>query len=86
MFTADEVRTALFEIFEVAHKHAVREVTIVSGDLHRKLGGYPAPKSRHRMPVCCQVMKQLMKAGDEIVSAPPSGQGATLTIRYRLPR
>ena len=55
-----------------------------AGELHRALGGYPGPN--HRMPDCCQVMKRLMTSGDRIVSTPPSGQGSSLTIRYRVPR
>jgi len=31
-------------------------------------------------------MMKAMGNGDEIIYAPPSGQGATLVIRYRLPR
>jgi hypothetical protein len=31
-------------------------------------------------------MYEEMRAGDEIVEAPPKGRGATLIIRYRLPR
>ncbi|MCR4347834.1 MAG: hypothetical protein NUV55_11625 [Sulfuricaulis sp.] len=84
MPNTDTFRAALCEIFKVANKYGIREVTIVSGDLHRKLGGYPG--STHRMPVCCEVMKQLMKANDEIVFEPPRGKGATLSIRYKLPR
>jgi hypothetical protein len=38
------------------------------------------------MPSCCQVMAQERRALDAIVAGPPSGKGATLTVRYRLPR
>jgi transcriptional regulator with XRE-family HTH domain len=57
---------------------------VVSGDLHRVVGDYPGPG--HRMPVCCTVMTRAMRPGDRILREPPSGKGATLTIRYRLPR
>jgi 5-methylcytosine-specific restriction protein A len=57
---------------------------VVSGDLHRTVGGYPG--SSHRMPACCAVMTRAMRPGDRIIAQPPSGKGATLTIRYRLPR
>jgi hypothetical protein len=40
----------------------------------------------HRMPACCSVMRAAMRGGDQIVHAPPSGQGATLRIRDQLPR
>lgn len=59
-------------------------IEIVSGELHRAVGGYPGPD--HRMPMCCAVMRAAMRGGDHILHAPPSGQGATLRIRYQLPR
>jgi hypothetical protein len=59
---------------------------INAGDLHRRLGGYPG--RNHRMPVCCAVMRAAFApdAGDLIVEEPPSGRGASFTIRYVLPR
>jgi hypothetical protein len=59
-------------------------VDVCSGDVHRQLGGYPGP--HHRMPDCCRVMRRLMVGTDYIVEAPPKGNGATLMIRYSLPR
>ncbi len=59
-------------------------VEINAGELHRKLGVYPS--RNHSMPNCCNAMWQEMVDGDEIVKKPPRGNGATLTIRYRLPR
>lgn len=57
-----------------------------AGELHRRVGGYPG--SNHRMPVSCEVMRSAMgsDAGDIVLSQPPKGDGATLTIRYVLPR
>jgi 5-methylcytosine-specific restriction protein A len=49
------------------------------------IGGYPGA-GKHRMPVCCEAMRSEKRAGDEIVFEPPKGKGASLTIRYRLPR
>ncbi len=59
-------------------------VDVSSGDLHTRVGGYPGRD--HRMPLCCRVMRSNMKSIDQILDEPPSGQGATLLIRYRLPR
>jgi hypothetical protein len=59
-------------------------IDIASGDIHRSVGGYPG--TNHRMPICCSVMRRLMKSGDVVLASPPRGQGATLTIRYGLPR
>jgi cytoplasmic iron level regulating protein YaaA (DUF328/UPF0246 family) len=57
---------------------------VVAGDLHRMVGGYPGPQQR--MPSCCNMMIKAMNSGDERLSSPPKGKGATLTIRYFLPR
>lgn len=58
---------------------------INAGELHRVIGGYPGPD--HDMPPCCNVMKEAFDASrDEIVHEPPKGLGASLTIRYALPR
>jgi hypothetical protein len=74
------IRTTLRAAADAGRPH----VDITSRDLHRSVGGYPGPN--HRMPVCCSVMYGFMKPGDIVVDAPPSGQGAKLTIRYRLSR
>lgn len=37
------------------------------------------------MPACCDVIRGETKKEDEILRAPPSGNGATLEVRYRLP-
>jgi len=55
-------------------------IELVSGDIHRELGGYPG--SNHRMPSCCSAMRELMKSDDEILYSPKRGNGATLKIRY----
>ncbi len=59
-------------------------IRIVSGELHTSVGGYPG--QNHRMPLCCQVMKDAMREGDVVLQSPPSGHGATLIVQYRLPR
>jgi hypothetical protein len=59
-------------------------VNINSGDLHRSVGGYPG--RNHQMPSCCAAMESEMQDGDVIISRPPKGHGASLTIRYKLPR
>ena len=59
-------------------------VEINAGELHRVVGGYPAQS--HRMKAACDALRSLMLEGDEEVFGPQSGYGASLTIRYRLPR
>lgn len=84
MPTGLDFRQQLFSLFEVAQSPGESSVVVSAGDLHRVLGGYPRPN--HRMPVCCGVMKGQMREGDAIISRPPSGLGASLTIQYVLPR
>lgn len=84
MPTKDDFRTELKARFNRVSRQGAREVEINSGELHRSLGGYPG--RNHQMPSCCDVMNEEAKGGDQIVSSPPSGCGATLTIVYRLPR
>lgn len=74
----------LNKLIREATKLGLPFVDITSGELHRKAGGYPAKS--HRMPICCHVMRQYMNSNDSIVNEPPKGAGATLTIRYVLPR
>jgi hypothetical protein len=70
--------------FQEASDAGRSHVDIVSGEVHRSVGGYPG--NNHRMPICCSVMRQLMKPNDVVVKSPPSGQGAKLKVRYVLPR
>ena len=81
---AQDFQNELNTIFKLAKQQAKPYIDVKSGDLHRLVGGYP--KRNHRMPLCCAVMKKNMKSGDQILQQPPSGQGATLIIRYKLPR
>ncbi len=83
--TADDFRAELASLFEAAAKAGRGTIVVRSGDLHRAMGGYPGPN--HRMPMCCNVMYAEMVEGvDELLSAPPSGQGASVAIKYLLPR
>ena len=91
--TAQDFRRELNNIFDIfmkiqSYQGAVINIPayieINAGGLHKRLGYYPG--NNHRMPNCCSVMKQCMKSDDTIVEQPSSGQGASLTIRYQLPR
>jgi 5-methylcytosine-specific restriction protein A len=79
-----DFRDELHDQLGRAAKRGVKFVEINSGELHRNVGGYPG--AGHRMPVCCEVMYAEQRTGDEVVSRPPKGKGASLTIRYQLPR
>ncbi len=83
--TADDFRTALHDLLEEAEQLGFVAVDINSGNLHRRVGGYPS--QNHRMPVCCGVMYAEMKLIDDtIVSQPNSSKGASVRVRYVLPR
>ena len=57
---------------------------ISAKDLHIAVGGYPGP--RHAMPSCCSAMRAEQRTTDEVLAQPPKGKGASLKIRYFLPR
>ncbi len=82
--TASDFQVQLDKIFHDAIERGLPYLDVRSGDLHRQVGGYPA--SNHRMPVCCVVMRKNMKAEDAVLYEPPKGSGATLQVRYIIPR
>jgi len=84
MPTKEDFIRALRSEFDRAERNGLSKIDITSGELHRRVGGYPG--THHRMPVCCDAMQALKRATDTIVDQPPKGKGATLTIRYHLPR
>jgi 5-methylcytosine-specific restriction protein A len=84
MPTPKDFQSELDSIFASAQQQGKSFIEIKSGDLHRSVGGYHG--HNHRLPSCCRVMKRNMKPGDQILQQPPSGEGATLIIRFKLPR
>lgn len=84
MLTKEDFENKLLEMLREAQEKGQSYVDITSGDLHRAVGGYPGHD--HRMPLCCHIMKKLMMGKDQIIHQPPSGMGATLVVRYYLPR
>jgi 5-methylcytosine-specific restriction protein A len=81
---ADDFRSELRNQLRAACLAGKPYVEINAGILHKQLGSYPGPS--HRMAMCCEVMKSETRPGDKIVSSPAKGGGASLTIRYQLPR
>lgn len=82
--TKIDFERALREVLLEAERSGLDSVAVDAASLHRRVGGYPG--NDHRMPVCCSVMRQTMEYTDVILSAPPKGNGASLLIRYDLPR
>jgi len=86
MPTREEFKMELHRMMYEAMQQGRGTVEISSGELHRRVGDYPGPN--HRMPMCCLVMREALipDYGDVVIYEPPSGQGATLIIRYVVPR
>ena len=84
--TRDDFKMELHRMMNEAIHQGNATADINAGELHRRVGDYPG--TNHRMPMCCGVMRGAFApdAGDVILEEPPSGQGASLTIRYVLPR
>lgn len=80
--TAWDFQNRLTAILNDARRSGKSYVDVKSGNLHKQVGGHPSPNQT--IPVCCNVMKKLMRAGDLILKEPSNGQGATLKIRYLL--
>jgi hypothetical protein len=72
MPTADDFRAELRPQLRAAEIAGKPHVDITSGTLHRAVGDYPNP-SRHRMPVCCDVMRREMGVADEVLDQPEKG-------------
>lgn len=79
-----DFQTALAKIFADATAAGEKSIDVLSGSLHNTVGGYPG--TGHSMPTCCLVMYDQLRPGDIILGAPPKGKGATVRIRYQLPR
>lgn len=83
--TSDDFRKELHAQIQRAIRQGRPHVEINAGELHRAVGGYPGES--HRMPMCCQAMRDELQNGDAtVVFETTSGNGAALTIRYKLPR
>ncbi len=86
MPNADDFRCELLKQIKRAENQGRPHIEINSGELHRSVGGYPNG-GNHSMPVCCTVMDGEYVGGkDDYVFQPEKTQGASLTIRYALPR
>lgn len=75
-------REALERVFEESEPPFV---DVTSGNLYHRVGG--GVGREYTMASCCNAMLEARQPGDEIrPGGPPSQHGATLTIRYVLPR
>ena len=81
---SDAFEDKLREIFNNAKLEGKDFVIVNAEELHREVGGYRG--RNHRMPTCNWVMRKHISLGDLIISEPEKGYGASLTIKYKLPR
>jgi hypothetical protein len=84
MPTKDQFQSEIRSQLRNAELRGANFLELNSGLVHRKLGGYPG--TNHQMPSCCDAMYDEKRSEDTILSAPKNGRGASLTIRYALPR
>ena len=82
--STEDFKRVLGTKLRTASASGTHHLDVNAGELHRGVGGYPGPD--HRMPACCAAMRSIMRDGDLVLAEPPKGNGASLTIRYRLPR
>jgi hypothetical protein len=83
--TAGEFRATLHWRFYRAEREGAKQVEVTSGDLHREAGGDPGDSGGVRS--CCLVMRgEMLINVDSVVSRSGGGDGASLTIRYKVPR
>lgn len=79
-----DFREELRSVLRQAAQLGLVAVDVNAGNLHRRLGGYPG--TDHRMPACCEALSSEMGPKDKVVEQPDAGRGASVTIRFMLPR
>lgn len=82
MPTKDEFRDELRSRLHQAQESGESELTVNCGAIHRAVGGYPG--AHQQIASCCEVMREEIRPGDEVIADAP--RGASLIVRYRLPR
>ena len=87
MPTKEEFTAELQAQLREAQLRLQPSVDINSGDIHRKLGGYPAKAGApHQMSSCCDAMRDERRVNDALVPGGPKTGKGVITIRYALPR
>jgi hypothetical protein len=80
--SAWDFQNRLMAILNSARQSGKPYIDVEAGRLHKQVAGYP--NSHHRMPVCCEVMKRMMRTGDSVLRESESKQGTKLLIRYNV--
>ena len=85
MPTTLDFQRQLKGLLDQASQDGLPFIELEARQLHRLVGDYPNG-GNHRMPICCKVMRSAMRREDTIIHQPPKRDGASLTIKYMLPR
>ena len=80
--SAWDFQNKLMVMLNAARQNGQPHIDVESGHLYAQLG--EPPDSNHRMLVCCEVMRKMMRPGDSIVNEPQGSEDAKLMIRYRV--
>ena len=77
-----DYRNQLTVILNTARHSGKPYIDVESGNLHNRVRG--KQNANHKIAVCCDVMRRMMRPGDSILMEPANGDGTDLTIRYIL--
>lgn len=77
-------RKALHQLLQHAQEQGLPSIDVNAGQFHTQVGGYPG--RNNRMPTCTAVLKKAMREGDTLLEDTEKGAGASVTIKYKLPR
>jgi len=78
--TAADFHHELYRRFDAAAARGEEQIEVTAGELHKTL------KASNRLSMCSNAMYDMQNIGDAILSVPSGGVGASLLIRYSLPR
>jgi hypothetical protein len=78
--TAWDFQNQLIAILNAARHGGKPFIDVESGHLNTRVAERPGVNDG--MPVCCEVMRKMMRPGDSVVNEPLNGADATLMIRY----
>ena len=78
--TAWEIQNRLAAILNFARQSGKSYVDVELDSLQKQFADFSS--SDRSMSVCCDVMIKLMRPGDSILHESPTGESATLAVRY----
>jgi len=73
-----DIKEYILECLKIEKELGKKQVTLVSGDMHKALG------LNSRMPSVCSAMYAVMCEKDTVLKTTPSGLSSTITIQYSL--